>query len=927
MKNYIFLKIVIVVLFLVSNVFYAGAQPIITATSNTSTYCIRTYTNITTAVTIADPSNEITEIYIQISAGYVNGQDQLILNNSGSHPKIGIDPFNSSTGKLRLYSLGSATATDFEAAVEDIQFYNSSMFPSGTRSFSITIGQANYLPRNGHYYEFVPNLGITWTDAKLAAEGSNYYGLQGYLATLTAADEAKIAGEQASGAGWIGGSDAETEGVWKWVTGPAEDRVVFWNGAVNGSSPNFSLWNNNEPNQSGNEDYAHITAPGVGIKGSWNDLPNTGEASGDYQPKGYIVEYGGMPGDPVLNISASTTITIPRIESTTPASRCGSGSVTLQASVSNGDAFWYSTPTSTTPLLIGNSYDTPYITTNTTYYVDAGCISNRTAVIASIKTIPTVISTTANSRCDSGTLTLMATASEGNIQWYDSAGNLLATGNLFTTPSITATTTYYVDAIANGCTSPTKIAVIATVNNSPAITSTTPGSRCDSGTVTIGATASAGTLNWYGVATGGMSLATGITFTTPNLTTSTTYYVDATADGCTSPTRTAIVATVYTTPTITSTSPASVCDSGTGTLAATASAGNVQWYDSVGNLLATGNSYATPVISATTTYYVDAIANGCTSPTRTAIVATVNTTPSVTSVTPAYRCDYGTVTLQATASSGNINWYDDAGNLLATGNTFTTPVLDSTTTYFVDAAVSDCKSPKTSITATVYPIDKTNEEVLLCQGETTTLDASISGMNYLWSPRGETTQTIAISTVGEYSVTISSPTIVSCDSQKIFDVIEHPEPIISSIAVEENSITIELANAESYYEYSINGEDFQVSNQFSYIQTGQHTAFVRDNNGCNLVAQDFTIFTIAKFFTPNFDGFNDVWEIREMQDYPNARAQIYDRYGKLIIDLTSYKYSWDGKFNNKILPADDYWYRLKLDATIPELTGHFTLKR
>jgi gliding motility-associated-like protein len=52
------------------------------------------------------------------------------------------------------------------------------------------------------------------------------------------------------------------------------------------------------------------------------------------------------------------------------------------------------------------------------------------------------------------------------------------------------------------------------------------------------------------------------------------------------------------------------------------------------------------------------------------------------------------------------------------------------------------------------------------------------------------------------------------------------------------------------------------------------------------VAQDFTIFTIAKYFTPNNDGFNDLWKIKEME-YPNSTAQIFNRYGKLIINLNS----------------------------------------
>jgi gliding motility-associated-like protein len=62
-----------------------------------------------------------------------------------------------------------------------------------------------------------------------------------------------------------------------------------------------------------------------------------------------------------------------------------------------------------------------------------------------------------------------------------------------------------------------------------------------------------------------------------------------------------------------------------------------------------------------------------------------------------------------------------------------------------------------------------------------------------------------------------------------------------------------------------------------------------------------------------------------MADYPNSSAQIFNRYGKLIITLTSSNHQWDGKYS-ALLPADDYWYRLKLDDSTPEITGHFTLK-
>ncbi len=276
--------------------------PVVTATGD-QTYCIGTSQPIVETISITDTDDTTTSsVFIQISNGYVNGEDLLTL--TGTHPNI-TSSWDAVQGELSL--TGPALYTEFEAAIQDVEFSSSSSSPAGIRQFSITVGEANYLPSTGHYYQYIPSLGITWTAARDAAALSTYYGLQGYLATLTTQDEADFSGSQASGVGWIGGSDAVTEGVWLWVTGP-EAGTNFWNGTAGGSTPNFAFWNTNEPNQSGDEDYAHITHPNVNPNGSWNDLSNTGASSGNYQPQGYVVEYGGMPGDPVLNITAITTL-------------------------------------------------------------------------------------------------------------------------------------------------------------------------------------------------------------------------------------------------------------------------------------------------------------------------------------------------------------------------------------------------------------------------------------------------------------------------------------------------------------------------------------------------------------------------------------------------------------------------------------------
>ncbi|MDT0608618.1 proprotein convertase P-domain-containing protein [Croceitalea rosinachiae] len=287
--------------------------PTLTATGDQQ-YCPGTSQTIVETISITDPDDTTTDaVYIQISSGYVNGEDILAL--TGTHPNITAS-FDATEGELTL--LGPTTYSEFETAILAVEYSSSASSPSGTRQFSITPGSANFLPPTDHYYEFVASVGITWTAARDAAALRTYFGLQGYLATLTTQAEADFSGSQAQGVGWIGASDAATEGDWQWVTGP-EAGTSFWSGGIGGTTVapyNFAFWNNNEPNQSGNEDYAHITHPNVNPNGSWNDLSNTGAASGNYQPQGYVVEYGGMPGDPVLSITGVTTLTIDNVNPT-----------------------------------------------------------------------------------------------------------------------------------------------------------------------------------------------------------------------------------------------------------------------------------------------------------------------------------------------------------------------------------------------------------------------------------------------------------------------------------------------------------------------------------------------------------------------------------------------------------------------------------
>ena len=287
-------------------------DPPVLSAEGDQAYCAVSEQNIVTEFSIENNSGStITAIYIQISFGYVRGED--VLRLTGSHNIS--SSWNPAEAKLTLKS--TTSEVDFNNlvnAVQDVVFYSSNPNPSQDKYFSITIGSANYLPSTQHYYEFVPSLSITWSAAKLAAENKNYFGIQGYLATILSQDESDISGKLTNGVGWIGGSDQEVEGTWKWVTGP-EAGTVFWTGLSNGSTTNYANWNINEPNNKGNEDYAHITDPSVGPAGSWNDLGNVAQSSGAYQAQRNIVKYEGLPRDPELNISASSPLVMPRIRS------------------------------------------------------------------------------------------------------------------------------------------------------------------------------------------------------------------------------------------------------------------------------------------------------------------------------------------------------------------------------------------------------------------------------------------------------------------------------------------------------------------------------------------------------------------------------------------------------------------------------------
>lgn len=184
----------------------------------------------------------------------------------------------------------------------------------------------------------------------------------------------------------------------------------------------------------------------------------------------------------------------------------------------------------------GASFDPATINVTTSYRRIArqgSCLSGNSNVITfTVNPLPLVTIPAATSRCGAGSLSLEANAT-GTINWFAAAqgGQSLYTGSVYTV-TVPSTTSYFVSATANGCTS-ARTEVIATVNNAPSITSTTPGFICGSGNAQVSAAASSGSVNWYFDAAGTQMIGSSNSIEVP-VTTSTSVFVSASENGCAS---------------------------------------------------------------------------------------------------------------------------------------------------------------------------------------------------------------------------------------------------------------------------------------------------------------------------------------------------------------------------------------------------------
>ena len=186
--------------------------------------------------------------------------------------------------KTRLVVTG--TIANINTALASLKVNTGSIRGNVTLSVAATVNPTGYFYNgtNGHFYRPISQ-GATYTNARTLSSQQTFKGQQGYLVTITSADEdAFIFANVPQSSIWFALSDAASEARWTIDAGPEAGTLIkINNGQLNGNIPGqYNNWANGEPNDSGNEDYA-VTKWSGGNQ--WNDLPNNFSNP-------YVIEYG-----------------------------------------------------------------------------------------------------------------------------------------------------------------------------------------------------------------------------------------------------------------------------------------------------------------------------------------------------------------------------------------------------------------------------------------------------------------------------------------------------------------------------------------------------------------------------------------------------------------------------------------------------------
>ncbi|WP_460474350.1 ELWxxDGT repeat protein, partial [Emticicia fontis] len=315
--------------------------------------------------------------------------------------------------------------------------------------------------------------------------------------------------------------------------------------------------------------------------------------------------------------------------------------------------------------------------------------------------------------------------------------------------------------VANTPTSPTSVVA----NNT---------NLCSGNPVSLSATCSVGTVQWYNQASGGTLVGTGSPLIQSPMA-STTYYAackNGSCEGSRAATSIVNVATSPASPTGVAASDTSICNGSSVTLTATCATGAVKWYAQAtgGSLIA---SSSPRVLSPTSdiSYYAACNDGTCESVRVLAGNITVNvqpTTPSAVSFSQTSICEGISITMTTSCATGTITWYNQAtgGSIIGTGSPFTHSP-SSTTRYYVTCKTDYCESSvytssQILVTPVPLPTGVSVNNTAICSGQSVTLTGTCSSGTIRWYTQDTGGSNILTGSPVSHNPTVNTTYYASC---------------------------------------------------------------------------------------------------------------------------------------------------------------------
>ncbi|MCU7614298.1 gliding motility-associated C-terminal domain-containing protein [Chryseobacterium sp. GMJ5] len=235
--------------------------------------------------------------------------------------------------------------------------------------------------------------------------------------------------------------------------------------------------------------------------------------------------------------------------------------------------------------------------------------------------------------------------------------------------------------------------------------------------------------------------------------------------------------------------------------------------------------------------------------------------------------------------------------------------ISGSTDVFVRVTGTNSCFVITKITLKVLPPVKSSilKDKIICIDDRTTLDAGPGFDGYLWST-GATTSSIQGVPVGLYWVQLKTGT---CITTQVVKVSASTSPVISSIDITNNTITVNASGGTAPYQYSLNGTTWQTSNIFTGLPRGENKIFLKDFYDCEPIEIQITVPNLLNVITPNGDNINDGIDYTALAYKKDLVFIVYDRYGNKKYEADKIRnFKWDGTSGGKKIPTGTYWYTI-----------------